>query len=617
MKSSSKFIVILAFLFIITSCTPVSQNVATVIPNTPTISPTLTPVPPTQTLIPPTPTSTPISFSEGANTGMIEELKRFGSGAVFDAQYSPTGDIVAYATAVGVYLFDTHSFQEIAFFPSSTYVTSVAFTSDGKTIAYGSYGDVILWDIQKNEQLSSFTAHQANIRAIAISPDGLYLATSGCDGKSERNISNEVSVWSTSDWSLIKTNRIKYASELLFTPDSSTLFVVADDRILTLPCCSWGTSGLIQESLPVKRNVKMTPDIKDIDISQDGELLAVAYNSYHIIGLFNLPSKRLNQLVLINPEENQQPSRGGIGTVSFSETGEYLAFTTRGAGMVKITPDETVMIKYTEDGGSFTSSFIRFSPTENRFTYDSKNYNASTWKSENSFPIPPLGNATNIFKDHKKFPSGNWALEIDEENGIVSLNKKGTADPIYTVKAHTPTILAIFSHRSYFSVGDIAISPDETFFVTGGYDGKVYLWQVAEESNELQLGHLGEEVSAVAISPEGTLVAAGYGDGKIIIWDISHGEPEIVFELKHTNDFGAGSNIIASIAFSPDGKILVSGGSATSIKMWSVKDGTLLETLPHNLPIEILQFSEDGTILYSKSNIYNDGQGIVRWWGIK
>ena len=620
MKRFSILKIAFATLLLTAGCTPrISASPTPTITPTPQPSPTKEIIPntPTPTLVPPTPTPIPISFSEGAENGLIEELKRFGTGNVFDAQYSPIGDVIAYATSIGVFIFDTQTYEEIVFLPSDTIVAKVAFTPDGDKIAFGSNGNAVIWDIKKKEQDAYFKAHEAYLWAIAISPDGQYLATSGSDGNAKGNAINEVCIWNTSDWSLIRKNQINDASSLLFTPDSSTLLVASGDRILTLLSDGWGMSGLIQELIPVGGNVKASPPITDISVSPDGELLAVAYDRYGVIGLFKLPSTRLKQLVLIDPDENQQATRGGIGSVSFSNTGEYLAFNSHGLGIVKITDEKASVFNYDKDDtGTLLGSFVRSSPKDNHLIYDMNIYDIPTLLAGNLYSLPKLGNATSIFVDHKAFSSGRWNLEIDDENGIVTLTQKGDAEPVYAIKAHTPTVFAILGIRSYYSVGGIAIASDESFFVTGGYDGQVYLWQVAEEPNNILLGRSGKSIHSVAISPDDSLVATGDEDGNIIIWNISNEEPEIVLELEHTNDFGSRSNILSSLAFSPDGKVLVSAGDATDIKVWRVSDSTLLDTLSHNLPIETLQFSEDGTILYSKSKLDQFGQGVVRWWGV-
>jgi WD40 repeat protein len=70
----------------------------------------------------------------------------------------------------------------------STWVTTVAFTPDGKTLATGARsiakeaaGDVSLWDVDSQELKHVFMAHAGNVRQLTFSPDGRLLVTAGHD----------------------------------------------------------------------------------------------------------------------------------------------------------------------------------------------------------------------------------------------------------------------------------------------------------------------------------------------------------------------------------------------------------------------------------------------------
>jgi len=58
-------------------------------------------------------------------------------------------------------------------------VESMAFSPDGKTLATGSFQEVILWDVEKAAIIKQITGFADRVVALAFSPDGKYLAAGG------------------------------------------------------------------------------------------------------------------------------------------------------------------------------------------------------------------------------------------------------------------------------------------------------------------------------------------------------------------------------------------------------------------------------------------------------
>ena len=80
-------------------------------------------------------------------------VARLGKGSVREVQYSPDGSRLAVGGSVGIWLYDTATYQEIALLAGHTAsATSVAFSPDGSTLASAGNDRVVwLWDAVTGE----------------------------------------------------------------------------------------------------------------------------------------------------------------------------------------------------------------------------------------------------------------------------------------------------------------------------------------------------------------------------------------------------------------------------------------------------------------------------------
>lgn len=124
-------------------------------------------------------------------------------------------------------------------------------------------------------------------------------------------------------------------------------------------------------------------------------------------------------------------------------------------------------------------------------------------------------------------------------------------------------------HRG--AVWDLDISPDGRTLVSGGWDGTVRLWRIADGALLGFLDEQGINVLGVAFSPDGQLVAATGNSEVIRLWQTRNGR------LLRT--IGGQRGYLGNLAFSADGHMLITISADRIVYLWRVSDGALIERI--------------------------------------
>ena len=156
-------------------------------------------------------------------------------------------------------------------------------------------------------------------------------------------------------------------------------------------------------------------------------------------------------------------------------------------------------------------------------------------------------------------PQGRFVFFGAEDNLVHRLD--------LTAKTETP----LAAHDSW--VRAIGCSPSGDVLYSGGYDGRLVWWPLADEKPQpirATQAHQGW-IRALAVSPDGQRIATCGNDKLVKVWDAAEGK--LVAEL------AGHSSHVYNVAFHPSGTTLVSCDLKGGLKEWDVATGTLKRDL--------------------------------------
>jgi WD40 repeat protein len=193
-------------------------------------------------------------------------------------------------------------------------VESMAFSPDGKTLATGSYREMLLWDMEKGALKQKVTGFVDRVTAIAYSPDGKFIATGGGAATED----GEVKIFEASGKfiSEIKSAHSDTCFGVAFSPDNTKLATCGADKFVKV----W--------ELPAGKLIKTfeghTHHVLDVGWQADGKILASGSADNNVkmwdfekgeqIKTVNAHKNQVTRLVYV-PKKNEFLTTGGDQSV--------------------------------------------------------------------------------------------------------------------------------------------------------------------------------------------------------------------------------------------------------------------------------------------------------------
>lgn len=546
--------------------------------------------------------------------------------------FSPTEKkiISYYSNVLAVYDYDGKILKHISGFPDTDYISMVKLSPDGQkmllqlsNLESAIYAKFSLWDIDGNKLCDfpkDILCSGEPQSAFQFMPNESKLLIDHGVGK--------LGMWNCICDSITTFKHSNSPSIIKFSPKEKKIITFAGTEELNI----WDYNGNYLDSLITNLNVffyslELSPDEKEIRYStdkcyfldMDGELLSkldISSSQYVLGGSglleFDKKSKELERKYKLwelkkVPALDIKAMRGNLRRVELAFNEKKLYTYSFNKNQIKIWDlegnllhEENLSINsetpffgekashivlwnnekgrlwnietndFFDLGKGFAPQQVYINTKHERITALFYDYSVKIWdyKGNLLFHFNPkdLGTMNVTFNNNPSFISNNLLFSKDESKILIQ-----SWDKTYFVNLEKNIFKELKAHKKWLMSSKLT---DDGMFITGGWDGKVILWNdIGEKINEFDTSKWRVEHLDISKDKSKILTASG---GYIKIWDVKETIPtlayafDIPFQLKDPN----------SISLSPScNEILILIAGKVEIRNLQ---GELLKSLPSN-----------------------------------